>query len=281
MFPTEVQQIRLAPKSTLAWASALYLALNCFVIFVLFPSGALKILSRPTAGLVSPTLLANALLLAVVVGFLRWRGGLRADDLGLRRTGLVSALGVTLSVWLGVNLLQVAWALVTHAPLNTSPDWYTFGAPHTLGVFFGQLLGNALFEEILFRGVLFQQIRLHLLQRGNRPATALVLGVVISQSIFAFIHIPLRLSSGMELTALSGELALLFTLGSLLALLYWRTANLYVVIGVHALSNTPCLLVEQQIDLSTNGVIAAAASLVVMLLWPNNSFKPKPLRGSA
>jgi membrane protease YdiL (CAAX protease family) len=71
----------------------------------------------------------------------------------------------------------------------------------------------------------------------------------------------------MPLDALPGELALLFGLGVLLALLYWRTANLYVCVGVHALSNAPLLAVRQQIDISTDGMIAAVASVVVILLW--------------
>jgi hypothetical protein len=70
----------------LAGALALYLALNGLVVFVLFPAGALGVLARPTGGWISSTLLANALLLAGVAGFLRWRGGLRAGDLGLARS---------------------------------------------------------------------------------------------------------------------------------------------------------------------------------------------------
>ncbi|MGI8437877.1 MAG: CPBP family intramembrane glutamic endopeptidase [Chthoniobacterales bacterium] len=100
-----------------------------------------------------------------------------------------------------------------------------------LGIFLGQVLGNALFEEIVFRGFLFQQVRSRLLRAGRRPTTALILGIGTSQAVFAAIHVPLRLKSGLALSALPAELPLLFILGVLLALVYWRTGNLFVSVG--------------------------------------------------
>ncbi|MEZ0472500.1 CPBP family intramembrane glutamic endopeptidase [Luteimonas salinilitoris] len=262
------QQTRLAPWSALAWVLVLYLALNFLVIFVLFPSGLLRAISSPTHGLISSTLVANVLMLVVVAGFLRLSSGLRLGDMGLRRHGLGVAAGVTFLVWIALNLFQATYALVTAAPLIVNPDWGTAGPTRTIGMFLGQILGNALFEEVLFRGILFQQMRLHFLARGGcSPKKALLLALVISSAVFAAIHVPLRISSGVPLAALPAELTLLFALGLLLALLYWRTGNLYLVIGVHALSNAPFLLVQQQVDLSTNGGITVIASLVLMLLW--------------
>lgn len=209
-------------------------------------------------------------MLGVVVGFLHLVGGLSAGDLGLRPTYLTLALGVTFALWLGVNLWQMAYALGKHLPVAVNPDWQRLGAPRMLGIFLGQILGNALFEEIAFRGFLFQQVRLRLLRAGRSSTTALMLGLGISQAIFAAIHVPLRLKSGMALSALPAELALLFMLGVLLALVYWRTGNLFVSVGIHTLSNAPLLAVQEQTDLSTNGAIAAGASLLVMLLWPRH-----------
>ena len=278
MLPSDFQEPRVASWSTLSWALALYLTMNLLVVFVLFPSGALGILSGPTAGLVSSTLLANTMMLAIVVGFLHLVGGLSAGDLGLRSTHLPLALGVTFALWLGVNLLQMAYALGKHIPVAVNPDWEKLGAPRMLGILLGQILGNALFEEIMFRGFLFQQMRLRLLRAGRKPMTALMLGLGTSQAIFAAIHVPLRLKSGMALSDLPTELALLFMLGVLLALLYWRTGNLFVAVGIHALSNAPLLAVQEQVDLSTKGAIAAGASLIVMLLWPR--YQPGRIQGA-
>ena len=266
--PENSQRTRLASPSLLASVLGLYLALNFLTIFVLFPSGVLRVFSRPTAGLVSPTLLANALLVVIIVGVTLWRGRLGAEDIGLRRTGFASAISLTFLVWLAVNGVQATSALLAPGSLRLNPDWSSSSACRTLGIFLSQLMGNALFEEILFRGVLFQQLRLHLLRRGSQPAVALIMALIVSQMIFAVIHVPLRLSSGMALADLPGELALLFVLGVILALLYWRTGNLYIVVGIHALSNASVPFVEPRIDVSTNGAIAAAASLIIILIWP-------------
>ena len=54
-------------------------------MFVLFPSGILKVFAAPTHGLITATLVANFISLAVIVGFvLCLIGGLRLSDLGLR-----------------------------------------------------------------------------------------------------------------------------------------------------------------------------------------------------
>jgi membrane protease YdiL (CAAX protease family) len=259
---------RLISWSTLALVAALYVAINFLVVFVMFPSGALRVLTGPTGGLVSGTLLANALLLAVVVGALRWRSGLTASDVGLGSRGFLAGAVVTALVWTGINLMQTLWSLDVNGSVLANPDWTQVGASRTVGVFLAQILGNALLEEILFRGVLFEQLRLHWSNRGAGVTRSPLVALVVSQAAFAVIHVPLRLSSGMSLEALPGELALLFGLGMLLALLYWRTANLYVCVGVHALSNAPLLLVKQQVDISTNGMIAAVASVIVILIWP-------------
>lgn len=265
-----MQRSRLMPRSILMATLALYVGLNLLIVFVLFPTGLLRVLSGPTGGLVSSTLVANLLMLAVLGGLLWWRGGLGADDLGLQRSGLAAGLAVLLALWLGVNAIEAAFAALAGQPVGLSPDGSTArGRSALIGTFLGQVLGNATLEEILFRGVLFQQLRLYLLARDPaRPTRALVAALIVSQIVFSAIHIPLRLSSGMTPAELPAELALLFVLGLLLALLYWRCGNLYVVIAVHALSNAPTLLVQQQVDLSTDGVIAAVGSILVMLLWP-------------
>lgn len=251
----------------------LYLAINFLVVFVLFPSGLLRVLARPTGGLVSSTWVANAILLAAVVGLLRWNAGLNAADVGLTPRGFLPGLAATVLLWIGLNVFQASWAIHTHVPVEANRDWMQFGALRTVGVFLAQLLGNALLEEILFRGVLFEQLRARLLDRGAAPIRSLLLALLVSQLLFALIHVPLRLSSGMPLDALPGELAVLFGLGVLLAMLYWRTGNLYVCVGVHALSNAPLLAVSQRLDVSSSGMTAAVAAVVIMLLWPRSRWR--------
>lgn len=79
MCPRLVSWSRLA----LALVLALCLAVNFLVVFVLFPSGVLRVLARPAGGLVAATLMANAVLLAGALGVLRWRSNFDASDVGL------------------------------------------------------------------------------------------------------------------------------------------------------------------------------------------------------
>jgi CAAX protease family protein len=243
--------------------------MNLLAIFVLFPSHILRRLEDPTIGLISSTLVANVCLLAIMIGLFKLSDGFSLYDLGLRWADMPVALGLTCLLWLGVNLLQVALALARQAPVALNPDLLRLGGPSALGNFIGQLFGNALFEEVMFRGFLFRQAYIRLQSLNLNVTWRVVGGAGISQVIFAAIHIPLRLSSGMALRDLPLELALLFALGFLLCLVYWRTDNLFVCVGIHALSNAPLLLVREQVDLSTSGAIAAAASLLIIAFWPS------------
>jgi hypothetical protein len=260
-------QTRLVSWPVLTLSIAFYLAINFLVIFVLFPTGVLRVLARPTGGLITATLMANVILLVVVIGLLRWKSRLRAVDFGLGLDGVLVGAALTVLLWASLNAFQALWGLRVDAYVETNSDWSELGATGTVGIFLAQLLGNALFEEVMFRGVLFEQMRERCLISGMGARRSLLLALIISQALFALIHVPLRLSSGLPLGALPGELTVLFGLGVLLALLYWRTGNLYVCVGVHALSNAPLLVVKQQVDISSNGMTAAMAAIVIILLW--------------
>ncbi len=91
----------------LALAMALEIAFALLAAFVLFPSGILKVFAAPTRGLVTATLVANFISLAVIVGLvLCLIGGLRLSDLGLRGSDLPIAVVLTVSVWIGVNAIE-------------------------------------------------------------------------------------------------------------------------------------------------------------------------------
>jgi hypothetical protein len=98
--------------SILSLAMAVYLALGLAFAFVLFPSGVLKRFAAPTHGLVTPTLVANLILLAIVVGVvLYFLGGLQLLDFGLRGSDVPIALVLTISVWIGANAIEAAWQI--------------------------------------------------------------------------------------------------------------------------------------------------------------------------
>lgn len=80
------------------------------------------------------------------------------------------------------------------------------------------LIGAPIFEEIVFRGILFPFI----LSRLERPGLA----TAITSVIFAAMHFHLP------------SFIALFVLSAALCFAYWRTGSLWVCIGMHALFNT-------------------------------------------
>jgi membrane protease YdiL (CAAX protease family) len=108
-----------------------------------------------------------------------------------------------------------------------------------LGLLAAQLFGNALYEEILFRAVLLDQLVLKL----RDCQWGFLLALVGSQTIFAVLHVPNRLLQGYTFAGMAEGLGLLFLVGLLFALVYHRTGNLLIAVGVHAVNNAPTMLV--------------------------------------
>lgn len=215
-----------------------------FANYVLFRSHALDPIILASHGLLDATLLANALGLAViVVGILVVAGGARRRELGLVPGSLRRAIATTAAIWLGLNAAAVIVDLVIGRALSLAAPWRTPTA--ALGALLGQLFGNALYEEIEMRGVLFAQIVRAIADPAPIRCRHLVVALVSSQAIFAALHLPNRLAAGMWHGPSDAALDLLqlFCFGIGFALIWLRTRNLLVAVGFHALVNTPSLLV--------------------------------------
>jgi len=213
------------------------------------------------------TLSANLLGLALLVaGLLFGVGRLRPADVGLRVRDLPSGLLFTLAYFVAVQAAVLVYAAATGARVVN--DWAAVGAGTAAYLLAAQLLGNALYEEVVFRGFLLPQLFLEL--RGAGTALALVLAPVVSQALFAVAHVPNRLwVTGLAPGELPGALLPLFLMGLFFALLYLLTDNLFAVVGVHALNN------EQMLSLlgaggrldGANAVIVAVLALALAVGW--------------
>ncbi len=218
-------------------------AMVAFIVGVLFAGGMLTPLARATNGLINRTLLANAAALLLVVGLVIMRlGGMRARDLGLVPSKLGVAALCTVALWLVVQATEVVIEFAVHGQVALDPTWSRYGVLPVFGVLIGQLFGNALYEEIVYRGFLFAQLVVHFRNRwGSQGRRAVVVALVVSQGLFAVRHIPIRLYNGSAPVDLLFDLPIVMAIGTLFALLYLRTGNLFLVIGVHALidASTP------------------------------------------
>lgn len=226
-------------------------------------------ITKATGGLVNDTLVANFLLLAIiVVGIMFVWGKLGPRDVGLRREHLGTGVLMTAVLWLFAQLGIVAWQAIfggpvgPGGPLDPNPLWER-GATVAIGTLIAQLLGNALYEEITFRGFLLPQIYLKLERWRGRPALRMAGAVALSVTMFALIHIPVRLWTGVTLAELPGSLLWVGLLGIVYAFVYLRTGNLFFTVGAHALSNAPTMLF-----VGDSGYAMMACALIIAAVWP-------------
>jgi CAAX protease family protein len=270
-----------APDATLAprLLSAPLLALVIVADFALtggavavFALGWLDPVQHATGGLIDETLIANLILFAVVVGGIVFGlGRLRWRDVGLRWERLGTAALAVALIWLWMQLVIGVWSLATGQGLAIDPAWAQFGALVVLGNTLGQFFGNALYEEVVWRGVALPQFYRRVAAGAQKQSArrlsigALIAALVISQGLFALRHIPVRVWQGASLGDLPGAIAGVFALGVVFAALYLRTRNLFLVIGIHALYDAPTALIAHG---SVAALLALGLAVLILLLWP-------------
>lgn len=232
-------------------------------------SDALAPVIDATGELVGVTLLANLAFLVVIVGGIILRfGNLRPRDIGLVREDVPLAVGITAGTWILMQVAGGAALILQGESLALADSLTRFGVLPVLGGFVGQILGNALYEETVYRGFLLPQLakKFTRLSRSGSPRITFLLALLVSQTVFTLVHVPGRLAAGVEIGNLPVFLAAPFVLGVLFALIYARTGNLFVTIGLHALVNDPVLLLD------AGGVVLVPLLLVVLAIlvaWPS------------
>ena len=242
-----------------------------------------KIWSLPfalTAGLLHPTFQANVPFLAMLWGLFTW-GGVGLRELGLRHEDLPAACGGTLFVWI---LLQLTSAL-SLPRLALSSDWQGRAVFLSLGELGGQLLGNALSEEVLWRGFLLVQGLMLFAALGRRDAAAsssgdvvairvrqttwpqLIVAAFFAASMFALFHVPNRIMKGAYATPgdVYRDQWFLMMAGVWFGWFYLRTGNLLLTVGLHSLVNQPSLLWQ---DAKLSGDAVFAWGTLWGVAWP-------------
>jgi hypothetical protein len=222
-----------------------------------------------TGGLVQPTLIVNLVLIGVVVvGLILWFGRLQPRDIGLDLRDLWIGIVITVGTWALMQVTGVIAVLVQGKPLGLNESWTTIGTLAIIGGFVAQLFGNALYEEIVYRAFLVPQFAKKFSYQlpSSTPRTVFVLALLVSQAVFGLIHAPSRLAQGVAIGGLPVTILVPFLIGILFALVYYRTANLFVTVGLHALVNDPVLLVNAS---AIAALPVLLVLLAVLLIWPS------------
>ena len=177
----------------------------------------------PRAGVVVGLMLQNLLCVGLAVLFAAAHGKPRAADFGLRRPRLLRAAGLTISLGVGLFVLNAAWAQALG--LDDAPsiadrlvaDDSTFQG---LLVLVMVAVAVPLGEEFVFRGYVFRALSNW---RGTLPAAALT-GVTFAAAHVGWLPI--------------GAVVPAVVFGFGLCLLYHWTGSLYPPLALHALSNS-------------------------------------------
>lgn len=166
-------------------------------------------------------------------------------------------------------LVQVALAIqlvATGESLLLTRHFASFSASgKALGIFTFNILLSAFVEELLFRVYLLPQTYLLLRKKTESKAGALLLAVVLSQLLFALMHLPRDLFRyDVEVATLISTQAQLFMSGLILALVYLRTKNLLFLSVFHAFMNWGLPLLGTEANFKLFYMIGAFA---LALFW--------------
>lgn len=245
-------------------------AFSSFVNLVIFPSGVLSGISNATNGLVQPTLVVNLIgLLIIVIGVIVYLGKINKNEIGINLRLIPRALVITFIIWASVQIIGAIASIIQNGALVLDTSWQNASWQIALGLIIAQLAGNALVEEIEYRGFLLPQLFLkingHSSIRSRRLKIALAL--FASQTLFALMHIPNRIYVGMSLSEWPLDLFTLLGIGVLYSFVYLRTGNLFIAVGLHSLANVPLSLFTSQ---EVARFIVLAIALLIVFLWRKN-----------
>jgi membrane protease YdiL (CAAX protease family) len=225
-------------------------------------------LPRATNGLLNFTFACTvAIQLVLIGGFLIGICRFRPREIGLDPAKLPAAVLFTTLIWAADQVvLVIILALMGHE-IALNPNWRGSGWTWAAGQWLAQLFGVTPPEEVAFRGFLLPQCLLLMLgwMPTARPGMQIGVALVLSQGLFALSHVFGNLYRP------QGEWLLLFqfAMGLAFAGVYLRTGNLFLAMGVHALSNNPSPLIKDPFDgPGLGGGIIMLGTLLSVILGP-------------
>lgn len=214
-------------------------------------------LAKSTDYWIQPTLVGNLISLLFFSLLIFVIGKLNTASVWLTKEKIKVAIVPVFMIWLIAQLITLA---ITY--FNVGNVSFAENINLLAGSLISQLFGNAAFEELIYRGIIFLQLYL-LLKNKITNIKALIISIIISQLIFSLIHIPNRLLLN-QVNNLAIDLLGLFIAGVVLTLIFLRTQNLIFVIGAHALVNQPFNIIETTFPMK---IIIYVLIIVTTIFW--------------
>jgi hypothetical protein len=211
------------------------------LFLVVYPKGLLNNIELVTRGIISITFIAYIPLNVLNVLFFLLIAKMSFSEMGLSWNNLWQGLVIIAGLWLLSELTILFIDLGLGVRPLISDYWSTENVgPITLGFFIKELLGNSLFEEVLYRGILIPQLFVFFKKREffKKDILSWIISILISQILFALMHLPSRIYAyDYTATEIVLNLLLIFAISIILAIIFLFTKNLVVTIGFHAIIN--------------------------------------------
>ena len=248
----------------LAWTITLMIFANSYYV----PSGGYRFLFDATGGLLSVTLQVGLPATIVVLSIIGLVGRFKLAPFGYRKSALVRGGKVALTMWLLLNLWAAYKSFSETGSIGRSELWHNRPG-EALGVLAGQFLGNALFEETVFRGFLLTQFYAAIRKTsGHGDSSTTLKAVLIVGGLFMIEHVPNRIMKGDQGSELLGELFGIYLAGLLWSWMYVRTGNLFFTVAAHALHNYPTLVMDMPGGDRSAKMTASLLAILITWMWP-------------
>lgn len=207
--------------------------------------------------LINPTL-QGSLIVLLIWGLIIFKiGKHNLASIWLDRKKLINGLVLGIIFWLIIQTSAFIYSLFSGSSLSLHRHINV-----ETGAFLGQLFGNALTEELIFRSIFFLQLYI-LLKKRSSDRTAFIISIIISQLFFAVCHLPNRIFIK-HYENLFFDQVRLFILGVLFVIFFVRTKNFTLTVFIHSLFNHPLRIFDANIPYD---LVVFVIFLLTMIFW--------------
>lgn len=255
----------------LAWTALVMIFANFYYV----PSADYRVVFNATGGLLSVTLQVCLPATLVVLAIIGLVGRFNFAPFGFSKSAFASGVKVAAIMWLLLNVWAAYKSLTETSSIGLSELWRDRPG-EAVGVLAGQFLGNAFFEETVFRGFLLAQFYAAIRKNSGRDDSGTVFKTVLIVGVlFMLEHVPNRIMKGDQGGELLGELFGIYLAGLLWSWMYVRTGNLFFTIAAHALHNYPTLVMDMPGGDRSAKVTATLLAILIAWMWPR-LFRKEP-----
>lgn len=197
--------------------------------------------------------------------FLYKKDSIQLKDLTITQQKLKSGLLAGFYLFIGANILLLAFLLINKKEVAISEDFISIGlAAKAFSLFIFNILIGAFIEEITFRAYLIPQVFIRIKNKVNNSSISLIITILITQAVFACAHIPsyiIRFHS--DFHSIISKIIPLIISGIIFSLIFLRTKNIFFVMIFHAFCNFTLPLFNSPYFSSYSNIVV----LIIALLW--------------